>query len=71
MRYFAYFSFLGDPKELKVRAGEWDTQTTKERLPFQERSASRIFSHPSYNEKSLAYDFVSFVEIFTVMFKNK
>ncbi|GAB0097202.1 phenoloxidase-activating factor 2 [Sergentomyia squamirostris] len=40
--------------DLKVRAGEWDTQTTKERLPFQERTVSRIISHPSYNAKNLA-----------------
>uniref|UniRef100_A0A1B0DF92 Uncharacterized protein n=1 Tax=Phlebotomus papatasi TaxID=29031 RepID=A0A1B0DF92_PHLPP len=42
------------PNEIKVRAGEWDTQTTKERLPFQERTVSQIISHPSYNIKTLA-----------------
>lgn len=56
------YSFLNDPKELKIRAGEWDTQTTKERLPYQERSAGRIFSHPSYNERSLAND-VAVIEL--------
>lgn len=55
-------SFLNDPKELKIRAGEWDTQTTKERLPYQERSVSRIFVHPSYNERSLAND-VAVIEL--------
>ncbi|XP_059608271.1 phenoloxidase-activating factor 2-like [Phlebotomus argentipes] len=45
---------LVPPKELKVRAGEWDTQTTKERLPFQERTVSQIISHPSYDIKTLA-----------------
>lgn len=53
------YRFLNNHQELKIRAGEWDTQTTKERLPFQERSVSRIFSHPSYNERSLANDVVS------------
>lgn len=39
--------------------GEWDTQTTKERLPYQERIVSRIFSAPNYNERNLANDVVS------------
>lgn len=54
--------YLTDPKELKIRAGEWDTQTLKERLPYQERLVGRIFSHPSYNERSLAND-VAIIEL--------
>lgn len=46
-------------RDLKIRAGEWDTQTTKERLPFQERIVSRIFGHPNYQERGLANNFVS------------
>jgi hypothetical protein len=46
----------------KVRAGEWDTQTMKERLPYQERMVSRIISHPQYSSKSLANDVVSFLK---------
>lgn len=53
---------MNDAKDLKIRAGEWDTQTTKERLPYQERIASRIFSHPNYNERSLAND-VAIIEL--------
>jgi len=41
---------------LKVRAGEWDTQTTKERLPFQERVISQIVQHPNYNKRALYFD---------------
>lgn len=44
--------------DIKVRAGEWDTQTTKERLPYQERTAVQIVSHPNYNSKTLANDIV-------------
>jgi len=33
---------------LTVRAGEWDTQTMKERLPYY---------NPDYNRRSIAYDF--------------
>ncbi|XP_065089032.1 phenoloxidase-activating factor 2 [Ochlerotatus camptorhynchus] len=42
--------------QLKIRAGEWDSQTTKERLPFQERIVIRVNSHPDFNPRSLAYD---------------
>lgn len=41
----------------KARAGEWDTQTTNERLPYQERDINRIIIHPNYNGRSAAYDF--------------
>lgn len=42
---------------LTVRAGEWDTQTMKERLPYQERSVQTVILHPDYNRRSIAYDF--------------
>lgn len=61
-RHVLIHRFLTQAKELKIRAGEWDTQTTKERLPYQERSVGRIFSHPSYNERSLAND-VAIIEL--------
>lgn len=57
-RFSFYPRFILDPKNLKIRAGEWDSQTTKERLTFQERITGRIFTHPNYNEKSLAWDLV-------------
>lgn len=56
---FFISSFVFKAKDLKIRAGEWDTQTTKERLPYQERIVSRIFSHPDYNQRNLANDVVS------------
>lgn len=52
-------SYATKAKDLKIRAGEWDTQTTKERLPYQERIVSRIFGHPNFNERNLANDIVS------------
>lgn len=48
------------PNDIKIRAGEWDTQTTKERLPYQERTVIQTISHPSYNSKTLANDIVSY-----------
>lgn len=48
------------PADLKVRAGEWDMQSTTERLPHQERKISRIIGHPDYSAKlSHIYDIVS------------
>lgn len=59
INHLFFISYLNKAYDLKIRAGEWDTQTTKERLPFQERIVSRIFGHPNYNERGLANDIVS------------
>ncbi|XP_075146744.1 phenoloxidase-activating factor 2 isoform X2 [Haematobia irritans] len=40
-----------------IRAGEWDTQTVKERLPYEESAASKVITHPQYNPRNVAYDF--------------
>lgn len=45
-------------RDIRIRAGEWDTQTTKERLPFQERNVQAIVTHPEFNAKTLANDVV-------------
>ncbi|XP_041978094.1 phenoloxidase-activating factor 2-like [Aricia agestis] len=42
---------------LKCRAGEWDTQTTREQFPFQERDVADKLIHPKYFRQSLKYDF--------------
>lgn len=44
------------PNQLKIRAGEWDSQTTNERLPYQEREISQIITHPEFSIKTLAND---------------
>lgn len=46
-------------RDLKARAGEWDTQTTKERLPYQERNIQSIIVHPEFHQKTLYNDIVS------------
>lgn len=46
-------------RDLKIRVGEWDTQTTKERLPFQERNVQAIIVHQEFNTRTLANDIVS------------
>lgn len=46
---------------IKVRAGEWDTQTVKERLPYQERNIRQVIIHPEYNNKNLFNDFALLV----------
>lgn len=40
-----------------IRAGEWDTITTKERLPFVEKRVSKVVTHPRYNPRNVAYDY--------------
>ncbi|KAH8409665.1 hypothetical protein KR222_001308, partial [Zaprionus bogoriensis] len=45
------------PGTFVARAGEWDAQTTRERLPFQERGVRQIIRHPQYNPRNVAYDF--------------
>ncbi|XP_056644271.1 phenoloxidase-activating factor 2-like [Diorhabda sublineata] len=47
--------------DLIVRAGEWDTQTEKERLPYQERSVRKVISHPDFNPGNLYNDFALLV----------
>lgn len=44
---------------LTIRAGEWDTQTTKERLPYQERGVEQVIIHHLFNPKNLANNIVS------------
>ncbi|XP_065088898.1 phenoloxidase-activating factor 2-like [Ochlerotatus camptorhynchus] len=45
-----------EPQKLTVRAGEWDTMTTNEVLPYQEEPVSRIILHPHFNRNMLFHD---------------
>lgn len=47
--------------QLMARAGEWDSQTTRERLPFQEKPLRQLILHPKFDSKSLANDFALLV----------
>ncbi|KXJ68995.1 hypothetical protein RP20_CCG000602 [Aedes albopictus] len=42
--------------QLTARAGEWDTMTTKETHPHQERKVSSIILHPNFNRNLLFND---------------
>jgi kallikrein len=55
----AHCVFNISQQALKIRAGEWDTQTTKERLPHQERNVVSVITHPDFNTRTLANDLVS------------
>uniref|UniRef100_A0A1I8NC80 Phenoloxidase-activating factor 2 n=1 Tax=Musca domestica TaxID=7370 RepID=A0A1I8NC80_MUSDO len=49
---------IGRPlNSFKIRAGEWDTQTTKERLPYQETMPAKVLQHPRYNPRNVGNDF--------------
>ncbi|KAJ1526112.1 hypothetical protein ONE63_009275 [Megalurothrips usitatus] len=45
-----------NPRRLKIRAGEWDTQTTKEKYLHQDRGVAQVIVHPSFHPKSLHND---------------
>jgi len=45
--------YTGNPGELVVRCGEWDTQTESEPLDHQDRSVATVVAHPEYNPRNL------------------
>ncbi|XP_001655729.2 tryptase [Aedes aegypti] len=49
--------------ELTVRAGEWDTMTTNEYIPHQERQVSSIIMHPNFNRNLLFHDLALLVVV--------
>ncbi|XP_072943311.1 phenoloxidase-activating factor 2-like isoform X2 [Epargyreus clarus] len=48
--------YVANGKKLKVRAGEWDTQTTKEIYPYQDRDVAKVIVHKDFNKGNLFYD---------------
>ncbi|XP_013146563.1 PREDICTED: serine protease 44 isoform X1 [Papilio polytes] len=48
--------YVAGAKALRVRAGEWDTQTTKEIYPYQDRDVTKIEVHKDFNKGNLFYD---------------
>lgn len=45
-----------DPQSLKIRAGEWDTQTKDEVFPHQDRQVRDYVVHQSYTKSNLRHD---------------
>ncbi|XP_071559990.1 phenoloxidase-activating factor 2 isoform X1 [Temnothorax nylanderi] len=45
------------PQELKVRAGEWDTQTKNEIYPHQDRDVERVVVHEGFHSGALYNDY--------------
>lgn len=45
-----------DPSILKIRAGEWDTQTKDEIFPHQDRQVREFVVHPEYYKGGLYND---------------
>ncbi|KAL4714711.1 hypothetical protein ACJJTC_002570 [Scirpophaga incertulas] len=48
--------YVAKAKNLRIRAGEWDTQTTKEIYPYQDRDVSNVEIHKDFNGGNLFYD---------------
>lgn len=44
-----------------MRVGEWDTQTNRERIPYQERNVTNIIVHEQFNPNTLPNDFALLV----------
>ncbi|XP_026318805.1 phenoloxidase-activating factor 2-like, partial [Hyposmocoma kahamanoa] len=53
----AHIAYKYIPGGIKARAGEWDTQTVKERLKYQERLVQDIYLHNDFKRKSLKNDY--------------
>lgn len=45
-----------EPSTLRIRAGEWDTQTKNELYPHQDRNVQSVIIHEKYNSGSLYND---------------
>lgn len=52
----AHIAYKYAPGTLRIRAGEWDTQTVKEIFDYQERDAKEMYIHQDFNDKSLRND---------------
>lgn len=48
--------YVVSAKALRIRAGEWDTQSTKEIYPFQDRDVTSVETHKDFNKGNLFYD---------------
>ncbi|XP_021198865.2 phenoloxidase-activating factor 2 [Helicoverpa armigera] len=48
--------YVASAKALRIRAGEWDTQNTKEIYPFQDRDVASVITHQDFNKGNLFYD---------------
>jgi len=49
-------SFLQEPQKLKIRCGEWDTQSQTEPREHQDRDVTAVDVHPEFNTRNLAND---------------
>uniref|UniRef100_A0A336MFL1 Phenoloxidase-activating factor 2 n=1 Tax=Culicoides sonorensis TaxID=179676 RepID=A0A336MFL1_CULSO len=49
-------TFVNAPSKLKIRAGEWDTQTKNEPLPHQDRNVLEVTYHKDYYKGGLYND---------------
>merc|ERR1711953_828580 len=48
--------FQAEPSKLKVRCGEWDTQSQNEPRAHQDRAVHQVDLHPGFNGRNLAND---------------
>lgn len=51
-----WLSYRKEPSSLKVRAGEWDTQTKNEIYPHQDRDVQAVVVHEKFHSGALYND---------------
>ena len=56
-------------KEIVVRLGEWDVQSTKENLPHQDIRIDHVVIHPRFNPDSLAHN-IALLFLKVIAFKS-
>ena len=47
---------VGEASKIKVRCGEWDTESVSEQYEHQERAARNISTHPGFKPNDLYND---------------
>ncbi|CAB3260991.1 unnamed protein product [Arctia plantaginis] len=52
----AHVIYKYPPGTIKIRAGEWDTQTEKEIFGYEERAVKETYIHSNFNHKNLQND---------------
>ncbi|XP_063632197.1 phenoloxidase-activating factor 2-like [Cydia splendana] len=48
--------YVSNGNQLRIRAGEWDTQTKNELYPYQDRDVKEVVVHKDFNKGNLFYD---------------
>lgn len=65
---YSNVTYRKSSSQLKVRVGEWDTQTKNEPFPHQDRDVIKVITHPHFHSGSLRNDFAILILSESVQF---